>query len=252
MEVGYRPEQVEDIEKQLDNQERRNSNLSVLTQPSAHSSPKRKESRSAGRSRHSRNSGELPSMDYLRDDSRVQAEVDRRLRQYQNLNREELTGTSNKFKSGRYRLGDQRVRHMVHWPHEFCTVNESFKMPTYEDINIYQWVQGFAHCILQETDPHTRTYLLEYQGHIMQDAQELKWPTAKRAHAAVLMEIERGHARWGDQASIDRIRQRFTQRTLKMQNGQMEEQVKICKRFNEETCSQPKDHVEGKITYKHA
>ena len=55
----------EDIEKRLDSQERRNSHLSVLTQPSAHSSPKRKESRSAGRSCHSHNSGELPSMDYL-------------------------------------------------------------------------------------------------------------------------------------------------------------------------------------------
>ena len=37
-----------------------------------------------------------------------------------------------------------------------------------------------------------------------------------------------------------------------MQSGQTEEQIKICKRFNEETCSQAKDHVEGKITYKHA
>ena len=46
--------------------------------------------------------------------------------------------------------------------------------------------------------------MLEYQSHIMQDAQELNWPTTKRAHAAVLTEIERGHARWGDQASIDR------------------------------------------------
>ena len=242
----------EDIEKRLDNQEKRNSSLSVLSHPSAHSSPKRKEPRVGRHSRSSHDSGELPSMDYLREDSRIQAEVDKRLRQYQNVSREEPAGTSSKFKSGRYRLGDQRVRHMVHWLHEFCTVNENFKMPAYEDINIYQWVQGFAHCILEENDSRTRTYMLEYQSHLMQDAQELNWTTAKRAHAAVLTEIERGHARWGDQASVDRIRQRFTQRALKSQNGQAEEQTKICKRFNEDTCTQAKDHTDGKITYKHA
>ena len=80
---------------------------------------------------------------------------------------------------------------MVHWPHEF------FKTPAYEDINVYQWVQGFAHCILEESDPHIRTYMLEYQSHLMQDALKLNWPMAKRAHAAVLTEIERGHAHWG-------------------------------------------------------
>ena len=242
----------QDLEKRLDKQEKRVNDLSELTYPSAHSSPKRKERKSSRHSRDSHSLGGIPSMDYLREDSRVQAEVDRRLRQYENVSREEIAGTSTKFKSGRYRLGDQRVRHMVHWPHEFCSVNENFKMPAYEDINVYQWVQGFARCILEESDPRTRTHMLEYQGHIMQDAQELNWPTAKRAHAAVLTEIERGHARWEDQASIDRIRQRFTQRALKSQNGQGEEQTKICKRFNEETCSQAKDHVEGKITYKHA
>ena len=69
----------EDIEKWLDNQEKRNSNLSVLTYPSAHSSPKRKKPRLTRTPHNSHHSGDLPSMDYLREDSRVQAEVDRRL-----------------------------------------------------------------------------------------------------------------------------------------------------------------------------
>ena len=126
---------------------------------------------------------------------------------------------------------------MVHWPHEFCMVNKNFKMPAYEDINVYQLVQGFSHCILEESDHNIRTYMLEYQSHLMQDALELNWPTAKCAHTAVLTEIERGHAHWGDQTSTDQIRQRFTQRALKSQNVQAEDQTKICKHFNEEMCS---------------
>ena len=59
--------------------------------------------------------------------------------------------------------------------------------------------------------------MLQYQSNLMQDALELNWATAKRAHAAVLTEIERGPTSWGDQVGVDRIRQRFKQRALKQQ-----------------------------------
>ena len=146
-------------------------------------------------------------MDYLRQDSEVQARVDKRMRQYENLAREDNKGTFTKMKSGRYRLGDQSVKQHVNWPHKFCSVGENLKMPTYEDINIYQWVQGFARCILEEKDQSTRTIMLQYQSNLMQDALELSWPTAKRAHAAVLTEVERGQVTWRDQIGIDRIQQ---------------------------------------------
>ena len=243
-----------DLEKRLDQHESKgNSSLSLLSRPSAHSSPKRPcptHSRHAEQA--SNRTHSLPSLQYLKHDSRVQAEVDRRLRQYEDMAREEDSGTSNKLKSGRYRLGDQKVKKHVHWPHEFCAVGDNLKMPTYEDINVYQWVQGFSRCALEESDPQVRTHMLQYQGHLMQEALELNWATAKRAHAAVLTEIERGYTSWGDQTQIDRIRQRFTQRALKNPTTSNEEQVRICKHFNEGNCSHTKDHVEGRVTYKHA
>ena len=78
-------------------------------------------------------------------------------------------------------------------------------MPTYEDINIYQGVQGFSRCILEEQDAKTRTQMLQYQANLIQDAIELNWTMAKRAHAAVLTEIERGHVTLADQVGVDRI-----------------------------------------------
>ena len=68
--------------------------------------------------------------------------------------------------------------------------------------------------------------MLQYQGHLMQDALELNWVTAKRAHVAILTEIERGHLSWGDQVQIDRIRQRFMQRALKQQFGRPSKDLK--------------------------
>ena len=249
-------DKFEDLERRLEQQEKRGtSSLSLLSQPSAHSSPKPKSTRHSpvSRSAHHSVRKPLPSIDYLKGDSEIQAEVDKRLRHYENFNREDTSGTSNKLKSGRYRLGDQRVKHLVHWPHEYCSVGDNFKMPTYEDLNVYQWVQGFSRCIIEEADPEVRLHMLQYQGNIMQDALELNWATAKRAHAAVLTEIERGNTSWADQAGVDRIRQRFTQRALKVQGTtSQEEQVKICKRFNEDNCNHTRDHTEGRILYKHA
>ena len=167
--------------------------------------------------------------------------------------RDDNTGTFTKFKSGRYRLGDQRVKKHVHWPHEFCSVGDNLKMPTYKDINVYQWVQGFSRCVLEESDLQIRTHMLTYQGHLMQDALELTWSPVKRAHAAVLTEIESGQQSWGDQIQIDQKRQRFTQRALKTQPASTsDEQTRICKHYNEGNCNHNKNHVEGRITYRHA
>ena len=244
-----------DLERRLDEQENKSStSLSLLSQPLAHSSPGRvSPPHSHHTSQASHRARSLPSLEHLKRDNRVQAEVEKRLRHYEDLARDEDTGTSNKLKSGRYRMGDQQVKKHVYWPHEFFAVGDNLKMPAYDDINVFQWVQGVSRCILEESDPQIRTYMLQYQGHLMQDALELNWATAKRAHAAVLTEIERGHASWGDLSQIDRIRQRFTQRALKNpSSNNSEDQVRICKHFNEGNCNHSKDHIEGCITYKHA
>ena len=244
-------ERFSDMEKRLEQQDQQNR-LSLLSQPSAHSSPKsslKQRSHSSGQD----SSVHIPSMDYLRQDSKVQARVDKRMRQYENLAREDSKGMLTKVKSGRYQLGDQSVKHHVNWPHKFCSVGENLKMPTYEDINIYQWVQGFSRCILEEKDHNMRAFMLQYQSNLMQDALELSWPTAKHAHAALLTEVERGQVTWKDQIGIDRIRQRFTQRVLKSENvNTTEEQTRVCKRYNEEVCTQAKDHRDGKTLYKHS
>ena len=51
----------------------------------------------------------------------------------------------------------------------------------HERLSIFQWTQGFGLCVLNE------------KSFLMQDAFDLGWPTAKRAHAAVLHELERGN-----------------------------------------------------------
>ena len=70
------------------------------------------------------------------------------------------------------------------------------KQPTFDDLSNEQWVQGFLFCILDEKDSKIRENILQYYTPLMQDAIKLNIQTAKRAHAAVLQEIERGRVDW--------------------------------------------------------
>ena len=71
-----------------------------------------------------------------------------------------------------------------------CTVQPGSKQPTYDDLTQEQWVQGILLCILEEPEIAKRDKMLQYYALLMQDAVELNFPTIKRAHAAVLQEIE--------------------------------------------------------------
>ena len=54
--------------------------------------------------------------------------MDRRLCHLEDFHRDETAGKSAKIKAGHYRLGDQRVKHLVHWPHKFCSVGYNFQL----------------------------------------------------------------------------------------------------------------------------
>ena len=84
----------------------------------------------------------------------------------------------------------------MNWPQDFCAIQFGSKQPTYDDLSNEQWVQGFLFCILDKKDNSVRENMLQYYTLLMQDAIELNIQTAKRAHAAVLQEIERGRADW--------------------------------------------------------
>ena len=48
----------------------------------------------------------------------------------------------------------------------------------------------------------------------MQDAIELNFQTAKRVHAIVLQDIEKGKVTWDNLDQIEKIKNRFTQRLI--------------------------------------
>ena len=102
---------LKEQEVRLQKQEERVSLNEISTLPSAQSSPKVAKNSAA------KDSVKLPSFEDLKSDSRVQAEVDRRLREYQNISRGDNQGKPNTaLKSGRFRSGVSKVKVPISWP----------------------------------------------------------------------------------------------------------------------------------------
>ena len=53
-------------------------------------------------------------------------------------------------------------------------------------------VPGFVQCILEEQSHKVKENMMKHFVSIMQDAIELSFATAKRAHGIVLQEMEKG------------------------------------------------------------
>ena len=87
-----------------------------------------------------------------------------------------------------------------------CTVQPDSKQPTYDKLTQEQWVQGVFLCILEEPETVKRDKMLQYYVLLMQDGVELNFPTVKRAHAAVIQEIEKGKLNWEQSEEIEKTK----------------------------------------------
>ena len=95
IDVANMGKQVKEQDVRLQKQEERSSIRELSVVPSAQSSPK---------------SQKLPSIQTLKEDAHVQAEVERRLQEYQDISRTEFARRLTSRKSGRYRVGVTKVK----------------------------------------------------------------------------------------------------------------------------------------------
>ena len=89
----------------------------------------------------------------------MQAEVARRLNDYQNPLRGGIGKPASSLKSGRFRAGVAKVKSHVNLPQDFSAIQIGSKKPTYDELTSEPWVQAFLFCILDETDSSIRENL---------------------------------------------------------------------------------------------
>jgi hypothetical protein len=104
--------------------------------------------------------------------------------------------TSTKRGSVRCR-GDLKPSVQVPWPQDFVMGSGAKSKIYYEDLSVYEWVNGYI-AIVQLQDQVTARYMLAHLRNLMEDAVFYGWDTIKQAHKTVLTYLETGEITWAD------------------------------------------------------
>ena len=154
----------------------------------------------------------IPSLSVLQSNSRIQDQVDQRLRQLTELNE------AGKLKSQRGGNETVFVKKQVMWPQNFVLGGQNKSRISYDNLSMCQWVAGFAMIMREEQNLEVKNPMLEYLGEIMEDAQDFSWQSAKASHAVLLCRMEEGKVDWLETAKIDKIQRAHVQRGVQSSN----------------------------------
>ena len=203
----------------------------------------------------------VPSLQAIKQDQQIQAQVDQRLRQLADIAQ---TGTCNKVKSQRGGQVDVFVRTRVKWPHEFVLSGSSKERISYDQLTMPQWMAGFCRTMREETNQNLKDHMLNYLIDLMDDANDFSWSAAKASHAVLLCRMEQGEVTGYDQIDrIDRIRRanaqkHVTQGPFNPNSAQFGKKTTLkagktmpCQFFNQNSCSHTTTHETRGVLYKH-
>jgi hypothetical protein len=196
-----------------------------------------------------------------------------------------ISGTcaANLNKRGLVRCGgDLRPSVSVPWPQDYVLGSGSRLKVYYEDLSIYEWINGYI-AIVHLQDPVTARHMLAHLRNLMEDAVFHGWDTIKQAHSTILSYLETGEITWSDEYALaDKRRsaitrasrpaksqasgfqnKKFQQNNGNRQNRQQfnnggftsrnvsKKLVKPCLYHNNGVCSKKADHEEANVFYRH-
>ena len=111
-----------------------------------------------------------------------------------------------KKKSGKHRSGKSKrltsyVKFPQKWPHSQLSLHFVSKEKKYEDLTLAEFCAGYT-TILEMSSEHKRVHRLAHFKELMYLSTRFQWKCVLNYHAACLLEIERGHMRWGDNFQV--------------------------------------------------
>ena len=197
----------------------------------------------------------IPPPSRLREEARIQEEVQSRLRHLADNAKPGMT----KLKSQRGGSVDVFVNHKVRWPHEFVLSGQNKDRVTYNQLSPVQWMAGFCRTIGEESDIMVRDHILDYVIDLLDDTTDFSWASAKASHAVLLCCMEQGEIKsWSDTEKIDRVRRAHAQRhTTALSNAHKGQdksspgKVTTCVFYNKGTCAHKQTHETKGVLYKH-
>ena len=138
------------------------------------------------------------------------------------------------------------------WPHSF--LNPHFvhsKEKNYEDLSISEFCAGYL-TIIENENEEKREHRIAHLKELMYLSTRFTWRCVLDYHGACLLEIERGHLKWGDSFQLLQsttlaggVLNSSTRRGGNQTGGNnvgRYEGVVFCKGYQRGTCQQAKDH----------
>ena len=199
---------------------------------------------------------DLPPPDKLREEARIQLEVQNRLKQLA----EQAKPGNEKIKSQRGGSVEVFVKNRVKWPHEFVLSGQNKDRLSYNQLSPIQWVAGFCRTMREESSIQNREYMLDYVINLLEDATDFSWASAKASHAVLLCRMEQGEiTSWAETEKIDRVRRAHAQRHTSASYGGSRNVEKThgsgktapCLYYNKGSCMQKQSHETKGTFYKH-
>ena len=111
------------------------------------------------------------------------------------------SSSKKKKKSGKDLKITSSVKNPQKWPHAHLAQHFVSRGKKYEELSLAEFCAGYA-TILNKTKSKKRKHRITHLEDLMCLATRFQWRSVLNYHAAVLMEIERGNAKWGDSFEI--------------------------------------------------
>jgi hypothetical protein len=153
---------------------------------------------------------------------------------------------------------------------------------SYEDLSIYQWVQGFLAIVLMQDNSEVIRSMISHMQSLFTEASFSGWDPAKFAHGCVLTDLEDGIYSWSDGERLAEARRRGVQlrqtewvqeqaarrgdssppsqritRSNKQSKGGSnnnrsdKKTVRVCNYFNNQKCRFDNNHERGDVCWLH-
>jgi hypothetical protein len=182
--------------------------------------------------------------------------------------------------------GDLAPKVKVPWPQDYVLGSGRKLKLYYEDLSMFEWVNGYIATIQNEPNAKITRYMMSHMRNLMEDAVFHGWEPVKQAHADILTSLESGEFSWCDEIEMAERRRSAINRATKVKDSSVfssgnfrqgapsrgqgrqtfgsgnsnisnsrfnkgKKLIKACVYFNNSACSKHSDHDEGNIFYRH-
>jgi hypothetical protein len=187
-------------------------------------------------------------------------------------------------KRGWVRVGGETAPSLrMPWPQDYIFNFGRDSKIYYEDLDIFQWVLGYAAIIEAHTDNQIARHMLVHLQNLMGDAQSHGFEVIKYAHGVILSRLEMGKLAWSEVHEMSEARRTAITRGVKQckisnnqagfnsrgnsanrqfssnqstggaRNVQRQggKAVRVCLFYNDGSCSQKSDHETNTVLYRH-